>query len=84
MWLIILAILVIAVFAAGIYIVPQQSIAVVERLGKFLKVSDAGIHIRIPFIDVIKGRVTLRVSQLDNIIQTKTKDNVFVQAKISV
>jgi regulator of protease activity HflC (stomatin/prohibitin superfamily) len=64
--------------------VKQQSAAVIERFGKFNSIRQAGLHFKIPVIDRIAGRVNLRVQQLDVIIETKTKDNVFVKLKVSV
>lgn len=72
------------ILATGIYTVKQQTMAVVERFGKFLKVSPSGLHIRIPVVDRIAGRLNLRIRQLDVKVETKTKDNVFVFAVVSV
>ena len=83
-WFVVVLVLALVVVGFSIYIVPQQSIAIIERLGKFHRTSDAGIHLRIPLIDVIKAKSSLRVQQLDQTISTKTKDNVFVEAKTSV
>lgn len=69
---------------ASFFTVKQESAAVVERLGKFLKVSHSGLHLKIPFIDQISKRLNLRIQQLDVIIDTKTLDNVFVKMKVSV
>jgi len=69
---------------SGFFIVKQQTIAVVERLGKFNKDYGAGFHFKIPILDKISGRVSLRIQQLDVIVETKTKDDVFVHLKISV
>jgi len=69
---------------SGFFIVKQQTIAVVERLGKFNKDYGAGFHFKIPLLDKIAGRVSLRIQQLDVIVETKTKDDVFVHLKISV
>lgn len=66
------------------FTVKQQTAAVVERFGKFKKVSDAGLHVKIPMIDRISGRLSLRVLQLDVRVETKTKDNVFVVVVVSV
>ena len=77
-------ILLLVVLASGFFIVKQQTIAVVERLGKFTKAHGAGFNFKIPFIDRIVGRVSLRIQQLDVIIETKTLDDVFVHLKISV
>ncbi len=69
---------------ASFFIVKQQTIAIVERFGKFSRDYGAGINIKIPFVDKIAGRVNLRIQQLDVIVETKTKDDVFVHLKISV
>ena len=55
-----------------------------QRFGKFHSVRNPGIQIRIPFIDQIAGRVNLRIQQLDVMVETKTKDDVFVKIKVSV
>ena len=68
----------------GIFIVKQQSAAVVERLGKFHGIRTPGFHILIPIVDRISGRVSLRIQQLDVLVETKTKDDVFVKIKVSV
>jgi regulator of protease activity HflC (stomatin/prohibitin superfamily) len=70
--------------ASGFFIVKQQTIAVVERLGKFTKDYGAGFQFKIPIIDRVVGRVSLRIQQLDVIVETKTLDDVFVHLKISV
>ena len=68
----------------GLFTVKQQSIAIVERFGRYLKASKAGLNFKIPLIDQIAGRVNLRVQQLDVQVETKTKDNVFVFVIVSV
>ncbi len=68
----------------GFFIVKQQTTAIVERFGKFLSIRQSGLQFKIPFIDKIAGRVSLKIQQLDVIVETKTKDDVFVQLKISV
>ena len=75
---------VIVLIATGLYTVKQQTIAIVERFGRFNKASRAGLNIKIPIIDQIAGRVNLRVQQLDVQVETKTKDNVFVFVIVSV
>ena len=69
---------------SGIFVVKQQTAAIVERFGKFLGIRQSGLHIKIPLIDRIAGRVSLRILQLDVIVETKTKDDVFVKLKVSV
>tara|TARA_S200000501_G_scaffold216230_1_gene202922 strand:- start:1704 stop:2618 length:915 start_codon:yes stop_codon:yes gene_type:complete len=66
------------------FIVKQQSAAVVERFGKFVYVRQSGLQIKIPIIDNIAGRLSLRIQQLDVVVETKTKDDVFVKLKVSV
>ncbi len=78
---IILVLLLILFFS--FFIVRQQTAAVVQRFGKFHSVRDAGLQFKIPVIDQIAGRVSLRIQQLDVIVETKTKDDVFVRLKVS-
>ena len=66
------------------FIVKQQSAAVVERFGKFVSVRQSGLQIKIPIIDNVAGRLSLRIQQLDVVVETKTKDDVFVKLKVSV
>ena len=47
---------------SSLYVVKQQSVAIIERFGRYQKISDSGIHMRAPFgIDKIAARVQLRV-----------------------
>ena len=66
-----------------IFIVKQQSAAVVERFGKFVSVRHSGLQIKIPVVDRVAGRLSLRIQQLDVVVETKTKDDVFVKVKVS-
>tara|TARA_B110000037_G_scaffold34201_1_gene41402 strand:- start:1034 stop:1945 length:912 start_codon:yes stop_codon:yes gene_type:complete len=78
----ILPILIIAVTA--LFIVRQQTSVIIERFGKFQSIRQAGLNIKIPLVDRTAGRISLKIQQLDVIVETKTKDDVFVQLKISV
>lgn len=69
---------------SGIYTVKQQTAAPIERFGKYIRISNSGLHFKIPLIDKIPGRINLKVQQLDVLVETKTKDDVFVKLKISV
>jgi regulator of protease activity HflC (stomatin/prohibitin superfamily) len=69
---------------SAFFIVKQQTSVIVERFGRFNSIRNAGLHLKIPFIDRIAGKINLRIQQLDVIIETKTKDNVFVKMKVSV
>lgn len=72
------------VILSGIFTVRQQSAALVERFGSFQSIKQAGLQFKIPIIDRVAGRVSLKVQQLDVLVETKTKDNVFVKLKVSV
>jgi len=78
------ALAVIALIAASVFTVQQQTVAVIQRLGKFHREAGPGIHFRVPVIDHIYSRMNLRVQQLDVGIETKTEDNVFVNMVVSV
>jgi len=69
---------------SGLFMVKQQTAAIIERFGKFLVIRQPGLHIKIPFVDRIAGRLSLKILQLDVIVETKTKDDVFVKLKVSV
>ncbi len=66
------------------FTVKQQTAALVERFGKFTSMRHSGLQLKIPFIDRVAGRINLKIQQLDVIVETKTKDDVFVRLKISV
>lgn len=72
------------VFVSAIFTVKQQTTAIVERFGKFRAARGPGLHFKIPLIERIAGRVNLKIQQLDVLVETKTKDDVFVKMKVSV
>ncbi|WP_283265517.1 SPFH domain-containing protein [Streptococcus dysgalactiae] len=77
-------IIILAIVASTLYVVRQQSVAIVERFGRYQKTATSGIHIRLPFgIDKIAARVQLRLLQSQIIVETKTKDNVFVTLNVA-
>jgi regulator of protease activity HflC (stomatin/prohibitin superfamily) len=69
---------------AAFFIVKQQTAAVIERFGRFQSIRQSGLQLKIPMIDRIAGRLSLKIQQLDVIVETKTLDDVFVRLKISV
>ena len=79
-----LGLAVIATLLATFFTVEQRTVAIVQRLGKFLRDAGPGLHVKIPFVDTVIGRMNLRVQQLDVRIDTKTEDNVFVQMVVAV
>jgi len=72
------------IFLSSFFTVKQQTAVIVERFGKYLSIRHAGLQLKIPIIDKIAGRINLKIQQLDVIIETKTKENVFVKMKVSV
>jgi len=74
----------IIIILSGLFIVKQQSAAIVERLGKFHSVRTPGLQLKIPMVDRVIGRVNLKIQQLDVVVETKTFDDVFVRLKVSV
>ena len=73
----------IALFSS-FFIVKQQTSVIVERFGRFLSIRNSGLQMKIPLVDRIAGKVSLKIQQLDVIVETKTKDDVFVKLKVSV
>jgi regulator of protease activity HflC (stomatin/prohibitin superfamily) len=78
--IVLLAVLALIVLAKTAVVVPQQSAYVVERLGRYSGTLSAGFHILVPFMDVIRYRLSLKESALDIPAQVCiTRDNVQVQ-----
>ena len=75
---------IVLVLFGTLFIVKQQTAAIVERFGRFTSVRQSGLQIKIPIVDRVAGRLSLRVQQLDVVVETKTKDDVFVKVKVSV
>ncbi len=69
---------------SAFFTVKQQSAAIIERFGKFLSIRQSGLQLKIPLIDKVAGRLSLKITQLDVVVETKTKDDVFVKLKVSV
>jgi len=82
--LIFIIILGLIVLLSSFFTVKQQTSVIIERFGKFLSVRNSGLQFKIPIIDRIAGRVNLKIQQLDVLIETQTKDNVFIKMKVSV
>ncbi|ARV09723.1 SPFH domain-containing protein [Winogradskyella sp. PC-19] len=74
----------VVILLGAVFTVKQQTAAIVERFGKFSRISHAGLRFKIPLIERIAGRLSLKIQQLDVIIETKTLDDVFVRLKVSV
>ena len=72
------------ILISAFFIVKQQTAAVIERFGKFHSIRHSGLHMKIPLVDRISGKLSLKIQQLDVIVETKTLDDVFVRLKVSV
>ena len=72
------------ILLACFFIVKQQTAVVIERFGRFQSIRNSGLQMKIPLVDRIAGRLSLKIQQLDVIVETKTLDDVFVKLKVSV
>lgn len=78
--LIILAVFFLVAFVTTFKVVPQRSVYIVERLGKYNRTLDAGFHILIPFIDKVAYRQNLKEQAIDVASQICiTRDNIAVE-----
>ena len=85
--LVVLAIiLLILIFSLStiVFVVKRQTVAIVERFGKYQFTANPGFHLKLPWgIDRIAARVQLRLLQTEMTVETKTADNVFVTMNIA-
>jgi regulator of protease activity HflC (stomatin/prohibitin superfamily) len=79
-----LLLVVIVLVFGSFFTVNTAEVAVITRFGKFLRVAEPGLNWKMPIIDSVAGRISLRVNQINLTMETKTKDNVFVTIPISV
>ena len=80
---IIIVLTVLFIFAI-FFMVKQQTAAIIERFGKFQSIRHSGLQMKIPLVDRVAGKMSLKIQQLDVIVETKTLDDVFVKLKVSV
>jgi regulator of protease activity HflC (stomatin/prohibitin superfamily) len=80
----ILLFIVLVLVLGSFFTVKTAEVAVITRFGKFLRVAQPGLNWKMPIIDSVAGRISLRVNQINLTMETKTKDNVFVTIPISV
>ena len=72
------------ILISSFFVVKQQTGAIIERFGKFQSIRHSGLQLKIPLVDRVAGKLSLKIQQLDVIIETKTLDDVFVRLKVSV
>jgi regulator of protease activity HflC (stomatin/prohibitin superfamily) len=80
----IVAVFAIIVLSGTLFTVEQQSRAIIERFGRYVRTAHPGLNVKIPIIDGVAQRVSLRVQQLPVEVETKTLDNVFVKLFVAV
>jgi regulator of protease activity HflC (stomatin/prohibitin superfamily) len=74
----------VVILLSSLFVVRQQTAAIIERFGRYHSIKQSGLNIKIPLVDRIAGRLSLKIQQLDVIVETKTLDDVFVKLKVSV
>ena len=74
----------IIILISSFFIVKQQTAAIIERFGRYQSIRHSGLQLKIPLVDRIAGKLSLKIQQLDVIVETKTLDDVFVRLKVSV
>lgn len=84
LFLVVTLVLLIRFFISGLFVVEQETVAVIERFGRYNRAAKAGLNLKIPFLEWVKGHLSLRIQQLDVNVETKTRDNVFIKIVISV
>src|SRR3990167_2590889 len=82
--LVVLFVVFVCLLIGTIVLTEQQTVKVIEQLGKFSRVANAGLSFKIPIFEYVAWNVDLRIQQLDLKAETKTKDNVFVVLAVSV
>lgn len=82
--IVIVAVLLVILAYLTLFTVNTSQVAIITRFGKFQRAATDGLNWKWPIIDVVAGRVSLRVNQISLTMETKTKDNVFVTIPISV
>jgi regulator of protease activity HflC (stomatin/prohibitin superfamily) len=81
---VLLLLLLIWIAFSAVFTVSQQTAAVIEHFGRFHHIAEAGLHFKIPIVQRIRERTSLRVQQLDVRVESKSQDNVFVELAIAV
>ena len=66
------------------FTIQTATVGVVQRLGKFHRVAGPGLNFKVPILDSVVARLSLKIEQLTVGVETKTKDNVFVQIPVSI
>ncbi|HEY3636878.1 MAG TPA: SPFH domain-containing protein [Rhizomicrobium sp.] len=84
MFFIVIGFFLLIFLTSSFFSVEQQNRAIIERFGRYVRTASPGLNFKIPFVDSIAQRVSLRVQQLPVEVETKTLDNVFVKLFVAV
>ena len=76
-------IILLLLFPNACYVVEQQHAVIIERLGKFNRIVNAGFHVKVPVIDRKAATVSLRTMKNGFGIDVKTQDNVTIGLEVS-
>ena len=68
----------------SIFTIQQAHAGIIERFGKFHRVVEPGLHVKLPYVDRLVTLLSLKIEQNIITADTKTKDNVFVKVNIAV
>jgi regulator of protease activity HflC (stomatin/prohibitin superfamily) len=71
-----LALFLLTIVLGSYFTVQQQSCAIVERFGKYVRTARPGLNFKLPYVEAVVQRVSLRVQQLIVEVETKKLDNV--------
>src|ERR1700740_3618513 len=82
--IVIVGILVLSIALGSFFTVETAQVAIVQRLGKFARVSGPGLNWKTPYLETVVRRLSMKVQQFDVQVETKTQDNVFVQIPVSI
>ena len=77
--LFVLVVILLVVLIGSIYRIDQQSVGIIERNGRFRHIAQPGLHFKMPVIDRVAGRLSLRQRNLDVTLDAMTKDNATAQ-----
>lgn len=76
--------LLLVIVVSSAFTIETAEVGIVQRLGKFYRIAGPGLNFKAPFIDLVAARLSLKIQQLMVQVETKTKDNVFVQIPVSI
>ena len=81
---VVIVILLFVILPLSFVVTKQATNKIIERFGKFVRVAHPGLSMKIPFIDSVAATIDLRLQQLNVLVESKTKDNVFVNIPVAV